>query len=533
MDDDNDESDISTSGIAEINIRQTGVPYAADIFVTRKNKAARLKTDLNTMKSYIHLNPQSTAGKTLVLLIILTLTVSSTSCRNDRSQLTYSLESAGSNRSELETVLKHFRNDPSRQEAARYIIKGLPAHVSLREEWIGSYYSYADSILSVGEMSPEEQRDSLLAFSDRILPDLENGMICDAEAVSAEFLIRSINDAWELWKSSPWASHLSYNDFLEWLLPYKMTELQSLDLWRDTLRKRFSDDLTAMPHDDVEYGTALKTADVIRNEVLREIRRYGLYDRSGLPLLSAGLLPRQTFGDIPDYALTGALALRAAGVPVVLDETPVGARGEAATRWFVVLGDKGSEEASEWDVATAIGWGFFPYERGPKVFRNTWSIDRRRWRYRRKAKFVYPFSLAKKDVTDRYFRTSDLSVEISGEMRRLLKDRYVYIASAVRDTARAQRSRSFTDEFSQSLHESALPMESGWCIVDFGKMKYGRAEFGSMGREVLYRVFGFDGDGLIPVTSPFILHGDGSIERISADTLDSPSLDRWKNNPLL
>ena len=53
-----------------------------------------------------------------------------------------------------------------------------------------------------------------------------------------------------------------------------------------------------------------------------------------------------------------------------------------------------------------------------------------------------------------------------------------------------------------------------------------------MGREVLYVVMGYDGKELIPVTEPFILHKDESIEYVSADTISSPRLDRWKNNAL-
>jgi len=53
-----------------------------------------------------------------------------------------------------------------------------------------------------------------------------------------------------------------------------------------------------------------------------------------------------------------------------------------------------------------------------------------------------------------------------------------------------------------------------------------------MGREVLYTVMGYDGTGLIQITAPFILHKDESIEYVNADSINSPSFDRWKNNAL-
>ena len=56
--------------------------------------------------------------------------------------------------------------------------------------------------------------------------------------------------------------------------------------------------------------------------------------------------------------------------------------------------------------------------------------------------------------------------------------------------------------------------------------------FHDMGREVLYQVQGYNGKTLIPISDPFILHKDGSIEYVSADTLNSTNLDKWKNNSI-
>lgn len=369
--------------------------------------------------------------------------------------------------------------------------------------------------------------------ADEVYHDHSEMTVPDVCTVSAEFLIHNIDAAFSCWKGCPWSSHVSKEDFLEWMLPYKMAELQQTDSWRDTLQALSWGYLSSVTHDDVEYGTAMKTAEVIRSGLAAGITRYGLYERSGLPLLSAGLLAGQTFGDIPDYALTGALTLRASGLPVVLDETPVGARHEAAARWFVLLGDKCSEEPSEWDIATAIGWGFFPYERGPKVWRRTYAVNPQRLEYRRKARFVYPFDLTVKDVTDRYFLTSDISIPVGRKVLKELEDNYVYIASGVRDTSSAQQSRSFTGEFSKSLPEAVRRIGNGWRIVDFGRIRRGSAMFRNMGREVLYATFGWDGDKLIPISPPFILNKDGSIRYVSNDSISSPEYDRWRNNPLL
>ncbi len=428
-----------------------------------------------------------------------------------RSDLSTALYYAYDNKEELENALRHYMFEdpnPEKLAAAQFLIENMPGHYSYSSSEIYSYYAYADSILADTSLTPEQQRDSLLAKTDSRFVAMPFLKTRDIEIVKADYLIDNIDKSYAQWKTCPWASHLSFEDYLEWLLPYKAVEFQELDAWRDTMLVCFGTCLEHPVKNDVEYNTTLGVAEMIRNEAYHVLNRHGLYTRAGLPLLTAHLQVSQTFGDIPDYALTAVLAFRAAGVPAVLDETPVGSRYTAATKWYVILSDRGEELTSEWDLATMIGGGFFPDERGPKVYRNTYVINKERLDYLRYAKFCYPFELGKKDVTSKYFLTSDLEIPIDIVPRMQLNDMYVLIASAVRDDM------------------------NPWRIVDFGTMKRGKACFHDMGREVLYRVMGYEGNRLINLSEPFILHKDGSLEYINADTINSVHLDKWKNNAL-
>ncbi len=421
------------------------------------------------------------------------------------------LDSAGSNRTELEAVLNHYRtvdNNPQKLRATEFLIENMPAHYSYAGTQIYEYYDYAARILANKSLSPEQQRDSLLSITDLKYRDLPSHTVPDAQVIKADFLIKNIDTSYDRWVNCDWARQITFDEYLEWLLPYKAIELQELDAWRDTLLAHFGKGLENPIVNDVEYNTASGVADMLRNDAYKGLNRYGLYTRAGLPLLSAHLQVTQTYGNIPDYALTAALLMRSAGIPAILDETPVGSRYTAATKWFVIIDDKGVERTSEWDFSTNISSIFFPYERGPKVYRTTYAINPERWEYSQNAKYQYPFDLGKKDVTSKYFRTSNLAIPIDKKVRKYLKDKYVYIASAVRSE------------------------ENPWQIVDFGVMKHGKATFHDMGHEVLYQIQGYDGKTLIPISEPFILQKDGSIEYVSADALNSPDFDKWKNNAI-
>ena len=476
-------------------------------FVMNKNKI----TTVQIMKRKIDIYTFSilrmkVLGKSALILTLFTVL----GC-TDSSLLQEVMDSAGSNRTELEAVLDHYRtadNNPLKLRAAEYLIENMPAHYSYAGNEIYDYYDYASKILANKVLAPEQQRDSLLYMTDLKFCDLPQHTVPDAQVVKANFLIDNIDKSYAQWTECGWASQLTFGEYLEWLLPYKAIELQEMDAWRDTLLARFCTGLEHPVKNDVEYNTVIGVADMIRNDSYHGLNRYGLYTRAGLPLLSAHLLASQTYGNIPDYAMTAVLIFRSAGIPAVLDETPVGSRGTAATKWFVVLSDRGQELTSEWDFSTQIGGSFFPYERGPKVYRNTYAINKERLEYRQNAKYLYPFDLGKKDVTSKYFLTSNIELPIELAVRNQLKDKYVYIASAVRSE------------------------ESPWQIVDFGEIMNGKACFHDMGREVLYQIQGYDGQGLIPITEPFILHKDQTIEFVSESDISKPSFDKWKNNAI-
>ena len=470
------------------------------------------------MGSYIYFIPM----KKIAIMVLLAIFMPG--CAGRYGGLRYALNSAGSNRCQLQDVLDFYADSSwQKRRAARFLVENMPAHYSYADSNRLCYYAMAGNILQSG-LTPEQQRDSMLYLSEQVFQGMELQTVSDNTIISSDYLIKNIERAFALKDSCPWTAHIVFDEFLEYILPYKCVELQELDAWKDTLWNRYSGGLASAAYNDVEYGTAMWAAELLRTEVLDSIGRYGLYDRSGYPLLSAELMTRQTFGDIPDYALLAASVMRSHGVPVAIDQTPVGARYEAPTRWFTILDDRCMWQPSEWDLSTNIGWGFFPYERGPKVFRLCYSINPERKQYMSHSIYGYPFDLGVQDVTDRYFLTSDLNVPVDRKVAHNIVENYAYIASAVRTGKDGIQKGSFRQPM------KVRPEPVGWKIVDFGPMKHGKAFFSKMGREVMYLVLGYDGHGLIPVTDPFILHKDGQMEYLSLDTMAFTNNDQWCNN---
>jgi hypothetical protein len=429
------------------------------------------------------------------LAILLQFLFLVSSCVRKDANLRYALDAAGANSSELEIVLEHYKDDPEKLDAARFLIENMPAHYSYAGNEILRYYDVALQVLK-SDLNPAAQRDTLLAISRRDFPAIEDSIISDIKVITSDFLIHSIDQAFKWWKENEWSSHVTFDEFKEWILPYKTVEYQQLDGWRDTLTEFFSDKLLSLKPADEGYGTAYRALDAVRNEIISKVKPYGVYTGTGYPLLSASTLPRQTYGSCANYVCLGVSAYRSMGIPSIIDYTPCWGRFRSGHSWYTLLSDQGKELPSEWDISSVPGNGFFQYERIPKVYRNTYAVNPERLRYRKKAKFRYPFNLCEIDVTDHYMEAADIDVTIKRTCQNgnklKLKDKYCYIAV---------------------FNGHSID----WQIIDYGIIRKGRAHFTKIGRNILYMAYGFDGLGLIPISDPFILERNGTLRYIHAD----------------
>ena len=422
-----------------------------------------------------------------------------TGCADNGLYVHFALKSAGKNSNELKSVLRHYRTvdrDHEKLLAARYLIANMPAHYSYRDtSAINSYYRTALGILGTSP-SPDWQRDTLRYISDTFYPELTSDIIPDVCVMTANYLISCIDRAFQDWRTRPWSRHLTFKEFRDWILPYKVTELQSFDSWREMLSSYYSDSLSAVPSQDVQRNSIYGAMEIVRNEIHSKQSDIGMRviweNRSGIPMLSAPTWIRMTYGSCMDYVTMGTAVFRSLGLPAAVDQVPVWGRNNDGHSWYVFLSDRGKEERTINSLIMPAGMQFYPYERIPKVWRKTYSINRERVRYRNNAKYVYPFDLCQQDVTDHYNLTSDLKIDIDRSVR--LKDKYVYIAMAV----------------------NAGGPE--WRVLDFGKIRHGKACFSKIGRNVMYIVLGFDGKGLVPVSAPFILQKNGGIDYICGET---------------
>lgn len=442
------------------------------------------------------------------LLVILFPAISLlAACTTNASRIKEVLLLAGENGKELQKVLAYYSKDPAdslKLRAAEFLIINMPGHRCLYGEDVDSFYREIDTLLPGSLEDRISTLTSLNIIAERY-SSVSNAIRNDLEVITAPYLIQNIEKAFEHWLS-PSANYLTFDQFCEWLLPYKIKESQRMDNWRDTLAGHFANKLRDTPPNDETYSSPYYKALWINREIREAIKPYipaNLNEYNGYSLSAASSMYRMPFGDCFDYAALSVAALRSHGVPAVLDYLPQWGRGFLRHAWYAFVNDNGAFLPSEWGVDSDPGTVFHPWRPIPKIYRYCYAPDPFRNYYFECSKLKYSgFTPFQKDVTDWYVSTSDPVVPL---FKTISEDDFIYIATFNNDR---------------------------WNIIDIGVRRGKKGYFKKMGRNNAYMAFGYDGTHLVPVSDPFTIEKNGRIRYRIADTTSTVRIRAIRKMPV-
>ena len=247
--------------------------------------------------------------KKYLFLLLWLPALAACSPEDGEKRLAYALECAGTNRAELERVLAHYADDSLKREAARFLIENMPYNFSDMARLVspaGEAY-YPDITRFAGEEQVKRHCDSLAARGWRV----SRGPKYDVKHVKADYLIRNIDLAFEVWQK-PWAREVSFGDFCRYILPYR-AENEEPTLLRAELMGRY----TALL-DSVGAKNAFEACMTVNGRLKEEIK----YDETGNPLpATVEETFRSGIGTCEALAHYAVAAMRAAGIPVVVHQT--------------------------------------------------------------------------------------------------------------------------------------------------------------------------------------------------------------------
>lgn len=151
-------------------------------------------------------------------------------------ELHSALEQAGSNREEMENVLEHFKNDPDtlKYSAAVFLIENMPYHYTQDGKGV---YSVDSSYLAMAEY-PKEQRENVFKELTKDVDTSGDSLAIDIRTIKADFLIKIIDEACDLWHEVNWNNEYSTQLFFDYVLPYRLLD-EPLSDWKEAIRQTF------------------------------------------------------------------------------------------------------------------------------------------------------------------------------------------------------------------------------------------------------------------------------------------------------
>ena len=389
-------------------------------------------------------------------------------CTGDRLEL--ALDHAGDNRSELQAVLDHYEvsGDSQKYEAACFLIENMAGHNYAELVFFDpddnrvefDSLSYANYDEASAAMSALEKESGEVHYG-------RGETVHDTQTITSEYLINNIDLAFQSWQNNPWSIEVSFEDFCEYILPYRGSN-EPVEFWRGELMEEFSNLAEEMenPLDPKEAGRLLERK---ANQMVGFDPIFYLHptDQGFAEMKARGL------GRCEDITNMQIYTRRAGGVAVASDYTPAWAKSGNNHAWSVIIGADGRGYAPISGVAA-------------KVYRKTYSeqlaslgakLDEGekapRWL---KGKYF-------KDVTTSYMETSDVSVGLVKN-----DEKYAYLC---------------------------VFNSGNWKPIQWGVTAQDFVAFGGMGRDILYLPVFYINEKIVQASSPFILHKDGTTRTIS------------------
>ena len=194
--------------------------FAKQMDKSRAFNSGRFLFRLHVQHVHYSITLKSTAMKNL-LLCCLAATLAVSSCQ--KTSIRQTLEKAGENRRELETVLEHYKNEPLKEKAARFLLENMDGHFAHTGEAVDVYDNYMDSVFrhcNGDRVFWIMKYDTILQRTGLDLELSQDERLYDAQSVTADFLTEHIDSAFTVWQQN-WNKQYSFEMFCRYVLPYR------------------------------------------------------------------------------------------------------------------------------------------------------------------------------------------------------------------------------------------------------------------------------------------------------------------------
>tara|TARA_R110002050_G_scaffold33381_3_gene85006 strand:+ start:8593 stop:10692 length:2100 start_codon:yes stop_codon:yes gene_type:complete len=436
------------------------------------------------------------------------------------------LITAGKNKVELEKVLIHYKlNSPDSQkfEAACFLISNMINHKAAyynNNEFEKVFEKIGEKKLAKGK---HKGRGSIWDSVAQKFEKFNYNNVQykhDQEIISSKFLIDNIEYAFKAWKTFPWCKSLSFEDFKNYILPYRISN-EPIESCRSKFIENYSWIIEKMK-DENNMKEAFK---LIYNDFYSKI---GTTSASKYPLaMSYTEFYSAKSGNCGDASNSVGMALRSMGVKCSYDySVQWGNRKNMVHGWisypendnitFFIDNDETLKipnyvHSGKFEIDEPGTKYLFEnievqkYKRGTKIRRNTFATNPKSLFFKKNIKekiFNKSNDLNNIDVTNHYLETSNIILQIN---EKLYLNQFIYLTVF-------------------GLYNNS--------IVELSENINNKVRFKDLGVDVIYFPKAYINNKLKSISSPFLLKKNNEFIEFKPDTTNLISMSIKRKYPL-
>ncbi|MDR0574661.1 MAG: hypothetical protein LBG96_11635 [Tannerella sp.] len=391
-------------------------------------------------------------------------------------EIIHVLKQAGSNRCELEKVLAYYsadRSDSLKYKAACFLIENMPDHYELYHKTLDSLRCYLlRNKIDMRVMTDFTDQYGSLPTRFQKKPDILH--------ITSDYLIRNIEFSFKVWHESPWGKTVSFDDFCEEILPYRVSN-EPVENWKETYYQIFYpliDSLVGQNNLDEVCKRLCKTIKPDYNQ------GWVADSKLSVPGLGALTLLKSRFGSCQEEAEMIVYILRSLGIPTSIDMILQHVDHTVSKHYWNYIRNLNGQQGYIESFTYSNTLNFSPDRKYGKIYRRRYACQEESLPIKYKNKMIPKFFnelLWLQDVSNEYFPNMHISVWLDSKLIREKEIIYLNVYNGY-----------------------------AWIPVAWSEKENKTVVFRHVEPDILYRLSIFSKGKNIAVSEPFIFKGYGT-----------------------
>jgi len=227
----------------------------------------------------------------IIFLCILTIM----SCAKKDNELEDALIFGKDNRGELEKVLEHYKGiDSLKYRAAYFLIVNMKNHWYYENDILNDYRNNFYETTIRNNCTGDSALQLLKKKYGGLSPD-KFKVVYDSQVITADYLIKNIDFSFNIWKKQPWGKYISFKQFCEEILPYRIGH-EPIENWKEKYYSVLSPVLDTIALKKIV--NPVKACNILYDFLTKS--KWILYPGNPIPQMGASILLKSKIGSCED-----------------------------------------------------------------------------------------------------------------------------------------------------------------------------------------------------------------------------------------